>query len=168
MIKNMPKRTKLWVDPFSNQSVAHFTVVSEEMAPEEICQQLGIKCDSSIVKDAPNPSGRPPRHPFNMAIFRSRLSDTVEMEKHVEDLLARILPVRRGIMDLPKNCVACFHFNYKMGSNGGWRLSPSIVRDLAMLGVECLFSLDLRSVRTAEKAGTKTVRLRKKDKHPAK
>src|SRR5665213_2857458 len=34
-----------------HQSAVHFTVVSEEIAPQEICQQLRIKCDSSVVKD---------------------------------------------------------------------------------------------------------------------
>jgi hypothetical protein len=136
-----------------NQSLAHFTVVSEEIAPEEICQRLGMKCDSIIVKDAPNPSGTPPKHPFNMVVFRSRLGDTVDMDKHVEDLLSRLLPARRRITELPKNCATCFHFNYNMGQNGGWRLSPSLVRDLAKLGVECLFSLDLRNA-AKPKAGS--------------
>jgi len=134
-----------------NRSAAHFTVVSAEIAPEEICERLGIKADSVVLKDTPNLSGNLQRHPFNMVIFRSQLSDAVDMDKHVEDILTRILPVRRRIMNLPKNCAPCFHFNYKMTQQGGWRLSPSIVLRLAKLGVECLFSLDLGDATTVTK-----------------
>ncbi|HUD49240.1 MAG TPA: DUF4279 domain-containing protein [Candidatus Baltobacteraceae bacterium] len=131
-----------------NQSAAHFTVVSGEIDPEEMCEHLGIKCDSTVLKDTPNPSTPRQRHPFNMVIFRSHLSDSVDIEKHVEDLLSRILPIRSRIRNLPKNCAACFHFNYMMRRSGGWSLSPSLVRRLARLGVECLFSLDLGHVMT--------------------
>jgi hypothetical protein len=53
------------------KSAAHFTVVSTEIVPDEICKRLGIKCDSSILKGSPNPSGNPKKHPLNIAIFRS-------------------------------------------------------------------------------------------------
>jgi hypothetical protein len=128
-------------------------VVSPEVPPEEICDRLGIKCDSVISKGTPNPSGNPKTHPLNIAIFRSRLNNSVNMEEHVQDILSRIEPVRKAIKQLPKGCVLAIHFNYRMQQSGGWTFTPATLKSLAKLAVPCVFSLETGTVPIAQRKG---------------
>lgn len=125
----------------ADRSTAHFTVVSTEITPDAICERLGIKCDSAIWKDTPNPSGNPKTHPLNIAIFRSKLGDSAPMEDHVQNILSRIKPARKNIKSLPKSCVLALHFNYRVQASGGWSFAPAVLRELAELAVPCVFSL---------------------------
>lgn len=128
----------------TDQSKAHFLVVSDKISPDDICKRLGIKCDEAIWKGTPNPSREPDCHPFNIVIFRSRIDDSYELEKHVADILFRVMPVKGRIKRLPKSCTVSLNFNYRMGWHGGWNFTPAIFSDLAKLAVPCVFSLEAR------------------------
>jgi hypothetical protein len=133
-----------------DKSAAHFTVVSAETNPDEICNRLRIKCDSAVLKGSHNPSGNPATHPLHIAIFRSRLADSVSMEDHVRDILSRIEPVRKAIKRLPKGCILAIHCNYRMRQKGGWTFTPPTLKLLAALAVPCVFSLDTETAPKSE------------------
>jgi hypothetical protein len=135
--------------PVIDRSAAHFTVVSDKISPDEICKRLGIKCDSSIWKGTPNPSGKPKTHPLNIAIFRSRISDSLPLEEHAQDILSRIAPVRSNLKRLPGNCIQAIHFNYRVMQDGGWTFDPGILATLAALAVPCVFSLEAGTTESA-------------------
>lgn len=129
------------------RSKAHLFIVSHKTPPDEICGKLGIRCDETILKGSPNLSGKPDRHPFNIIIFHSQVNRSLDMAKHAEDLLGRLLPIRSKIRSLPKSCSATLNFQYRMSQDGGWSFSPSILRAIAKLGLPCVFTLDLAKVK---------------------
>lgn len=125
------------------RSCVHLFIVSHKLTPNEIGERLGIRCDEAVWKGAPNPSGKPKLHPFNLIVFHSRLSASKGMEQHAKDILSRICPVWSKVKRLPKSCSASLNFYCKMGENGGWSFDPSIMDALAKLDVPCVFTLDV-------------------------
>ena len=129
--------------PTDYKSRAFLSIVSHKLSPNEIGDRLGIKYDDAIWKGAPNPFGKPQLHPFNLIIFRSRLSVSLSMDQHADDILSRLFPIWSKVKRLPKSCKASLTFCYHMRRSGGWSFNPSVMAALAKLDVPCVFTLDM-------------------------
>ena len=105
--------------PTDYKSRAFLSIVSHKLSPNEIGDRLGIKYDDAIWKGAPNPFGKPQLHPFNLIIFRSRLSVSLSMDQHADDILSRLFPIWSKVKRLPKSCKASLTFCYHMRRSGG-------------------------------------------------
>ena len=122
--------------PEPNECFAYFTIVGDDLNPEEITEALGITPTDSWKKGDLNPRNRYKRK-FGRWSLYSRLVRSEELESHIADVLTQLDQNPDAFRKISEayggrlQLVGCFHSYFP-----GLYYSPEIVQSLAQYRLE--------------------------------
>lgn len=135
-----------------NESYVRLTIVSENLSSKDICSVIGLKCDNEWQIGGKR-YGTKIKHRNNGCEFKSKLPATAELEKHIENLMKRLVPASKEIKSLShQNDIffTCVIYNYTDPVNPGLFFKKQIINTICSLGA-CL-NIDLYMLNEEEDA----------------
>ena len=122
------------------QTKAAFRFVGDAVKPGQITRLLGIEPSEAHEKGAPVAAHPERKHPTGLWMLKSSLSPDQQLQEHLGELLAILLPKDREVRAVVQTGIAatfyCALFATCPDYDGYFALRPDMLRAIAELGAE--------------------------------